>query len=45
MLHLIKRGDEVGREELSEGERIKEGKKGCSGKEIGGKKHERLVFM
>jgi hypothetical protein len=45
MLHLIKHGDEVGRGEISEGERILKEKKGCSGKESRGNKHERLVFM
>ena len=45
MLHLMKHGDEVGREEISEGERTLKGKKGCGGKENGGNKQEILVFM
>jgi hypothetical protein len=37
-------GDEVGRDEISDGGRIKEWKKGCSGKENRGNKREKIAF-
>jgi hypothetical protein len=45
MLHLTRHGDEVGRDDISEGEGIKEWKKGCSGKESRCNKREKNVFM